>query len=284
MRKYVCWVRGSSGIALSLIAVVMVAFGCSQGVKSQMPAEAVVKSEDQEFKLLEMLTRSQNLAAELRILVTDDDLTDNPFAALADDLDETRIRILNYIQSRGFAVHHPEVLAQVDYLILLISDGGDLKLGRRLDQVEEEARKKFEELAKNLQQLKADLKNFEDQVNNRFAAVESDIQGLKQRDEELTALIKEVDKNATAANIALRVAFKELQDYTKKEIAELYKVSGELKKKLEEQYKIFDELLAAHKEVDVLQGKMCSVDGQGQINDARGACTGTESDLGSANC
>ncbi|MCB0386002.1 MAG: hypothetical protein KDD43_11465, partial [Bdellovibrionales bacterium] len=284
MRKYVSKALLSLGASFCLMALGTSLVSCTSGVRAKSGPKKIVKTEDQETKLLEILTRSQNLAAELRLLVTEDDSVDNPFEGLAAKLDETRIRILNLIQSRGYAVHDPMVLAQVDYLILLISDGGDLKLERRLDDLEEEARKKFEELANNLRQLKEDLKNFEEQVNTRFNAIESDIEGLKARDQELAALIKEVETSSNAANLALRASLKELQDYTQKEIAELYKVSSELKKKLEEQYKNFNELLAAQGEVDNLQAKMCSVDGNGNINDSRGACTGSEPDILAASC
>ncbi|MCC7402808.1 MAG: hypothetical protein IT288_00285 [Bdellovibrionales bacterium] len=274
----------SLGTVFALLLVALVG-GCSKGVKEKTSIDsAMVKAEDQEQRLLEMLTRSQNLAGELRALVTDKDGVDNPFGKLADNLDATRKRILDLIQARKMPVHHPEVLAQVDYLILLISDGGDLKLERRIDKLEEEARARFLALEKNLQDLKADLKNFEEQVNKRFAAIDNDIKGLKERDKELEALILQVQSSSLAATQALQNAFKELKEYTSKEIANLYKVSASLKQQLEKQYKEFDELLKAQKQVDNLQAKMCSVDNTGTVNDPRLVCTGAETDLDASNC
>lgn len=284
----------------------MAAVGGSHGNGNGSSSLSSSSASKEEETLMEVLNKSVSRAASLNSLQSQLDAKEkaetdslkrlkwaelgNEAKITAEKLIDIKDKILNLLQVRRLPISHGDVLNQVDFLILALSDARSIELEimlrAEIGRVESEAKDRDDALKAEIDKLttefaafKADVEKFRDQVNSRFAGLESEVAAVKARLGMLDKLVQEYKASSDAADAALKVALNDLKNFTEKQVVELTEQNAKLKEDILKQKAVLEELFKSQAGVATLAGRLCKTAADGSINDTRTKCTGSEPDL-----
>lgn len=274
-----------------MVSTVIIFQNCGQGNftnNSEEQASTESTGLSQEETLAKILTRAMEVAGDLRNAAQANPDVRSRFEQKASELDESRQNILSLIDA-GNAVNSNRILAEIDGLVLAISDARSDILGAQLIDLRTYADRRFRDLENNLtnlqgqlNRLRIDLVAFQSQVNERFTAVEANVQALDSRAGVIERTIAAVQSESRSADLALQEALGNLKNYTENEVANLNLMNADLKEDLATQLVRFDSLVSANDQVADLQSRLCTLDSSGNVSIGQTQCAGNSSD--SATC
>lgn len=267
---------------------------------------------DEEQKLLEVLNESVTrsgvlLNLEEEIGQREASLTEQEKAtfsglrdqlkATAQELTEIKDKIIDLLQVQRLSYSHALVLKEVDFLILALSEARSIQLEVELrteigrverESIERDAKlsEEINNLEVELAEFKADVAVFKSQVNAKFNSLDEQIAQAQNRLNILDQLLEQYNASSIAADEALASALNDLKVFTEHQIVDLRDKNSQLKQDILDQKNILEELFKAEEGAATLAGRLCSTDANGNINDARTQCTGSEPNIytGEATC
>jgi phosphoglycolate phosphatase-like HAD superfamily hydrolase len=220
-----------------------------------------------EDQLLEMLT----LAGQ-RAVALEDVQSDEKFGAearrISVKLIESKNKIMS-LMSSSVSIGDTRVLAEVDYLNFLLSEGRDVLIQTDLEGLKQ----KVERNRLAIANLGAEFNEFKSAVNVRLDRVDGLIDSLTSRYEVLSDELIDLDLRTSAADAALNAALERLREHIDVDIAKLYSLNEQLSADIVAQKGVLEELFEANEQVANLQEKMCTIGDDGNVSDVRTKCS-----------